>query len=126
MASNNAISDNEILDRIYSMKGEPAEVREAYKAWARSYDKDTVEGMGYIAPAVSADKLAEYLARDATILDAGCGTGLAGVELARRGFKTRRHGPVPGHARYLRAEGGLSRIAGRGHDRPALLRERRL
>lgn len=86
MGSKTPISENDILDRIYSMKGEPDEVREAYKAWAASYEKDTVDGMGYIAPAVSADKLAHYLPPGARVLDAGCGTGLAGVELARRGF----------------------------------------
>ena len=80
-------SKNPILDRIYTMKGEPDEVRNAYRDWASSYEKDTVEDMGYIAPSVVADKLAELRPTEGRILDAGCGTGLAGVELARHGYQ---------------------------------------
>ncbi|MCH8488816.1 MAG: class I SAM-dependent methyltransferase [Oceanicaulis sp.] len=83
-----ATSQNPILERIYNLDGGPEECRDAYKDWAKTYDEDTVEGMGYVAPAVTADKIASLLKRDAVILDAGCGTGLAGVELAERGFKT--------------------------------------
>ncbi|GGE42512.1 SAM-dependent methyltransferase [Marinicauda pacifica] len=80
--------ENEILDRIYNLKGGVDECRDTYKDWAKSYDKDTVEGMGYVAPAISADKLKSLVATDTVVLDAGCGTGLAGVELATRGFTT--------------------------------------
>lgn len=83
-----ATSKNPILERIYNLEGGPEENREAYKDWADSYDKDTVEGMGYVAPAVTADKVKGLVKADAVILDAGCGTGLAGAELAKRGFKT--------------------------------------
>ncbi|MAP95186.1 MAG: SAM-dependent methyltransferase [Ponticaulis sp.] len=80
-------SENPILNRIYTMKGEPDEVRDAYKDWATSYEKDTVEDMGYIAPKVVAEKLSSILPDAQKILDAGCGTGLAGVELQERGFE---------------------------------------
>ena len=83
-----ATSKNPILERIYNLDGGPEETRDAYKDWAKSYDEDTVEGMGYVAPAVAADKVKSLVKPDAVILDAGCGTGLAGVELAERGFKT--------------------------------------
>lgn len=79
-------SENPILNRIYTMDGGPEECRDAYKDWARTYEKDTVEGMGYIAPAVVAEKVAELLDKTAVILDAGCGTGLAGAELSKRDF----------------------------------------
>lgn len=79
-------SENPILDKIYSLKGSPEECVDAYKDWAASYDKDTVEDMGYVAPAIVADKLAELTDTGARVLDAGCGTGLAGEELARRGY----------------------------------------
>lgn len=82
-----ATSKNPILERIYNLDGGTDETRDAYKDWAESYDEDTVEGMGYVAPAVAADKVKSLLKPDAIILDAGCGTGLAGVELAKRGFK---------------------------------------
>tara|TARA_B100001179_G_C18559746_1_gene389977 strand:+ start:50 stop:673 length:624 start_codon:yes stop_codon:yes gene_type:complete len=81
-------SENPILNRIYTLKGEPDEVRDAYKDWAQTYEKDTVEDMGYIAPAVVADKIAALMPDAKLVLDAGCGTGLAGVELSQRGFKT--------------------------------------
>lgn len=83
-----AKSKNPILDRIYNLDGGPEENREAYKDWAKSYDEDTVQGMGYVAPAQTADKVKSLVSTDALILDAGCGTGLAGVELAERGYKT--------------------------------------
>ncbi len=81
-------SDNEILNRIYNLSGDPEETRDAYKDWAENYDDDTVEGMGYVAPAVASDKLRALLPDTSIrILDAGCGTGLAGVELNRRGYQ---------------------------------------
>lgn len=83
-----ATSRNPILNRIYNLQGGPEECRDAYKDWANSYDEDTVEGMGYVAPRVTADKIASLLKPGAVILDAGCGTGLAGEALAERGFKT--------------------------------------
>jgi len=83
-----ATSQNPILNRIYNLQGGPEECRNAYKDWADTYDHDTVEGMGYVAPEVMADKIASLLQPDAVILDAGCGTGLAGQPLAGRGFRT--------------------------------------
>ncbi|MEL6363383.1 MAG: class I SAM-dependent methyltransferase [Pseudomonadota bacterium] len=81
-------SANPILDRIYSLKGDPSETRDAYRDWAASYEKDTVEDMGYVAPGVVAEKLATLVEPPARILDAGCGTGLAGAELAKRGYES--------------------------------------
>lgn len=75
---------NSILRRIYTMKGGADECREIYETWADAYERDTLEGMGYVAPAIGAETLAPLLPTDAVVLDAGCGTGLAGLELARR------------------------------------------
>jgi len=83
-----ATSQNPILNRIYNLQGGPEECQDAYRDWAKSYDEDTVEGMGYVAPRVTADKIASLLKPDVVILDAGCGTGLAGEALAERGFRT--------------------------------------
>ena len=79
---------NPALERIYNMDGSPEEAVEAYKDWAKTYDEDTVDGMNYVGPKLSAEKLAEHAPKDAVVLDAGCGTGLAGEELAKLGFKT--------------------------------------
>ena len=83
-----ATSKNPILERIYNLDGGPEETRDAYKDWAKSYDEDTVEGMGYVAPAVAADKVKSLVKPDAVILDAGCGTGLVGEELVKLGYST--------------------------------------
>ncbi|GAA3741214.1 ubiquinone/menaquinone biosynthesis C-methylase UbiE [Spinactinospora alkalitolerans] len=78
-----AATHNEILKRVYALNG-PEEAQQVYDAWAENYDADTVEGMGYVAPALAAARLAELLDASATVLDAGCGTGLAGAALAER------------------------------------------
>lgn len=80
-------SDNPLLKRAYALEGDAKRIRDLYADWAASYDADTLEGMGYVAPVIAARALSEALegdASDARILDAGCGTGLVGAELARR------------------------------------------
>jgi len=80
-------SKNEILNRIYNLSGAPNECRDAYKDWAETYDADTVEDMGYVGPAIAAKKLGALgVAPTDPVLDAGCGTGLAGAELKALGF----------------------------------------
>lgn len=74
---------NPILARLYALK-DADEAREVYDAWAADYDHDTVDDMGYVAPALAAEALAERISDGARVLDAGCGTGLVGAELARR------------------------------------------
>ena len=74
---------NPILARLYALK-DADEAREVYDAWAADYDHDTVDDMGYVAPALAAEVLAERVPDGATVLDAGCGTGLVGAELAQR------------------------------------------
>lgn len=81
-------SKNAILDRIYNLSGQPDDCVDAYKDWADTYEQDTVDGMNYVAPRVAAQRLAGLVKPGAEILDAGCGTGLAGVELAALGFTT--------------------------------------
>lgn len=79
-------ADDSILDRLYSMDGGPEICRDIYSDWAKDYDRDTVDGMGYVGPALVAEALLERVPTGARVLDAGCGTGLAGAELAARGF----------------------------------------
>lgn len=79
---------NPILQRVYDLDGDADRTREAYREWAESYDKDTTEGMGYVAPALAAAALAKRVDKNAVILDAGCGTGLAGAELHKLGVTT--------------------------------------
>lgn len=77
-----------MLSRVYSLDGNPEVCADVYDSWAHDYDSDTTEGMGYVAPTLVAKTLAELVSTDATVLDAGCGTGLVGSELAKVGFHT--------------------------------------
>lgn len=79
-------ADTSILDRLYAMEGGPEICRDIYADWADNYDSDTIDGMGYVGPALVAEALSERISPAARILDAGCGTGLAGEQLAARGF----------------------------------------
>jgi predicted TPR repeat methyltransferase len=66
---------------------DPAEVAAMYDDWVPArYDAD-LEDWGYDAPARAADLVLAHIGDgDRPILDAGCGSGLVGVELRRRGL----------------------------------------
>lgn len=72
------------LQRAYALTGSE-EAAALYDEWAETYEADSTESMGYVGPSVVAARLAELIAAPAAVLDAGAGTGLVGVELARRG-----------------------------------------
>lgn len=75
------------LNRVYGARS-PAELAEAYDAWAASYDRDMEDDLGWGAPEEAAQALAAHLEdRDAPILDLGAGTGLVGRALAQHGFR---------------------------------------
>lgn len=77
-----------LVARAYSLKS-PEQARALYRDWAATYDATMTDGLAYASPRRCADLLARHLAaRSARILDIGCGTGLAGRELARHGFTT--------------------------------------
>lgn len=80
------VSDNKTLDKVYTAQNHE-QLMDAYKDWATDYDKDTVGRFGYVAHVASAEALDKVLdANSALILDAGCGTGLVGEELVKRGY----------------------------------------
>jgi SAM-dependent methyltransferase len=74
---------NELLRRAYTLNG-LAETEALYDDWADSYDTDTVEGMDYVAPGIAAARLLDLAPTARTVLDAGCGTGLAGAALTQQ------------------------------------------
>lgn len=77
---------NKMLKKVYGAKNHQ-EVMDVYKSWAGQYDTDTVKKLGYVAHIASADALDDVLdTKDANILDAGCGTGLVGEELVKKGY----------------------------------------
>lgn len=78
--------DADFLRRAYALASQE-DGDALYREWAATYDRTMVEGLGYISPVVLADALADAVTwRDRPVLDIGCGTGLLGTELSRRGF----------------------------------------
>ena len=78
---------HEMLERVYHLDSQDAR-ENLYDEWAGKYDEDLLNGLAYVAPRVTAERFAALVRPDAAVLDAGCGTGLVGTELAGRGFTT--------------------------------------
>lgn len=78
---------SEIHDKVLQAQS-LEEVANVYHEWAQQYDRDLMEHWGYQAPQQSVALLLHHLtATEATILDAGCGTGLVGQLLKQAGRK---------------------------------------
>lgn len=78
------------IDKLHGAE-DPAEVQSIYDAWSASYD-DHLHQLGYRGPQIGAEVLSDFLPkRDGLILDAGCGSGLAGRQLFKKGYR-RLHG----------------------------------
>ncbi len=81
------VSGETFYERAYDV--EAHETRDFYARWAPTYDDELTGDNAYAQPRRCADALEAVVAdRRARILDAGCGTGLVGAELARRSFQT--------------------------------------
>ncbi|MER9953219.1 class I SAM-dependent methyltransferase, partial [Mesorhizobium sp. M0047] len=83
----------ERIKASHSLDGDVGLLTSFYREWASAYELD-VGRDGYCGPMIVAELAGAvqtaYLARQRTaiaILDAGCGTGLVGVELERLGFR---------------------------------------
>ena len=80
-------TSKEIHDRVLNATSKE-ELATAYGEWAEQYDKDLIDEMGYVAPAIASQLLQGYVKdRYAKILDAGCGTGLVGADLYQNGYR---------------------------------------
>ncbi|MEM9331843.1 MAG: class I SAM-dependent methyltransferase [Pseudomonadota bacterium] len=85
MASEKDFADK-LLERAYNLKTEE-EAKALYKDWADTYDETMLSDLGYLTPLKTAELLSTFLEdKSSRILDIGCGTGLAGAALVRRGF----------------------------------------
>jgi predicted TPR repeat methyltransferase len=74
------------LDKVYAARNE-AELTEAYAAWSNEYDRQTA-ALGYCLPFLIAGWVARHVPRNGgPLLDAGCGTGLAGPGLRALGYE---------------------------------------
>jgi len=63
------------------------ELTEKYDNWAKDYDAELQRDFQYVGPQRTAEFLTRYVPREAKVLDAGAGTGLAGEVLARMGYQ---------------------------------------
>ena len=80
------------LHRVYASTN-VEETKSLYDSWAASYDSEMAkEDQEYVGPALAAAHVLKHLGTKSInpsteILDAGCGTGLAGIALAQLGGK---------------------------------------
>ncbi len=63
-------------------------LRVVYDEWAAKYDHDNDATLGTISQPKTVEILTSVIEKHAKVLDAGCGTGLVGAELAKRGYHT--------------------------------------
>jgi predicted TPR repeat methyltransferase len=110
---------NPLIERAYALT-DPEEARALYDEWAGTYDDDlAAESQGYVAPAVAAETVARTAGVDGDILDAGCGTGLVGIELAALGAVTIDGVDLsPGMLERAKATGAYRRLAPADLSRP--------
>jgi SAM-dependent methyltransferase len=71
---------------VYSSQ-DNRELAERYDQWAKDYDADLDQDFGWIAPQRVVDFFSKHVPRDARVLDAGAGTGLAGEILRNLGYR---------------------------------------
>ena len=74
---------------VYAAKNN-RELQARYDEWANEYDKDLLEKFEWLAPKNTVALFTRYVAREATILDAGVGTGLVGECLIDAGYRDLR------------------------------------
>ncbi|NNE23089.1 MAG: class I SAM-dependent methyltransferase [Rhizobiales bacterium] len=76
----------DLVARAYSIT-DVDEQQELYHDWAETYDEAMIGGLNYVSPRKCAALYARHQAdTSGLILDVGCGTGLAGKELAELGY----------------------------------------
>jgi SAM-dependent methyltransferase len=73
--------------RLTALGGGSGDSRDIYEDWAPTYEQNLQKDYGYVAPELAVNAFARHCVDKSTrILDLGCGTGLVGQELAKRGY----------------------------------------
>lgn len=94
MKKNNSDSWD-VIKESHNLTGEPDKISQFYHKWSENYDKD-VTNQNYCAPEYIASYfedihqqagICKLNKEQVEILDAGCGTGLVGVELKKKGYR---------------------------------------
>ena len=80
------MTQNNRVQWVYSSQNEQ-ELEERYDQWAEEYDTDLESEYGWISPQRTSETLARYVDKEASVLDAGAGTGLVGECLHQLGFR---------------------------------------
>ena len=73
------------LTEAYSVES-PDDNRALYAKWADTYESEFTVPRRYIYPRTAAELLCEAFLGSGPVLDAGCGTGLAGEQLRHLGI----------------------------------------
>ncbi|MBC6441416.1 MAG: class I SAM-dependent methyltransferase [Rhodospirillales bacterium] len=81
------MSDHVNLHRLYNATNLD-ELREAYDAWAKTYDRQIMVDYGWSGPRLLIERVRPLLADEAAIMDAGAGTGAVGLAARQAGFTT--------------------------------------
>lgn len=78
---------SEIHERVLTARDKD-DLAAVYREWAGDYDQDLIGELGYVAPDLTVQLLKKHQ-QDLSIriLDAGCGTGLAGERLKQAGLQ---------------------------------------
>ena len=79
------MTQNNRVQWVYSSQNEQ-ELEERYDQWAEEYDADLESEYGWISPQRTSEFVAKHVASNASVLDAGAGTGLVGECLNGMGF----------------------------------------
>jgi predicted TPR repeat methyltransferase len=81
------ISNCDAIDAALKLDGDPSQVKSFYEDWAETYNLDTSDAE-WIGPGIVARLVHRFMPdAGARLLDAGCGTGLVGVELKSLGYR---------------------------------------
>jgi predicted TPR repeat methyltransferase len=111
--SDDRISSNAAIDGALHLDGDPRNLKQYYADWAATYNRD-IGAAKYSGPQFAAALLSRHLDdKSARILDAGCGTGLVGVELQALGYsKVDGFDLSPEMAQQASATGAYGEVAG--------------